>query len=55
MEKRIKCGKCQSEYYPRIAKESQDFSCPVCGHGKVSEAIQEGGKKKILLDRREYL
>lgn len=47
----IKCGNCQSEYNPRLKSDSeQDCSCPVCGHGKFSEATKPSGQKKILKD-----
>lgn len=62
MDNRIKCGKCNSEYNPRVhsSLEGQtigmvgpvpmDFSCPVCGHGKFNEANIVTTTKTILKD-----
>lgn len=54
---RIKCGKCSSEYAPRLESTTDialgdsgyDYSCPVCGHGKFSESYSQKGKQ-ILHD-----
>jgi DNA-directed RNA polymerase subunit RPC12/RpoP len=48
-KERIKCGKCQSEYSPRIEKEEKVFSCPVCGHGSFTEN-KKNLHKQILKD-----
>lgn len=61
MENRVKCGKCQSEYSPRLLpgqvtsptsashpELKMDYSCPICGHGAVKESFRES--KNILLD-----
>lgn len=49
MDNRIKCGKCHSEYPPRVSpalvgqtigmvgQVPMDYSCPVCEHGKFTE------------------
>lgn len=52
MEKRIKCGKCSSEYFPREEKLTNkiDYSCPVCAHGSVKESCEK--PKSMLLDHR---
>jgi DNA-directed RNA polymerase subunit RPC12/RpoP len=51
--KRIKCGKCSSEYFPREKKVdntvTDDYSCPVCGHGHYAEGVTKLNKS-ILLD-----
>lgn len=55
LNKRIKCGKCSSEYFPRLLAASdgqtkEDCSCPVCGHGKFSENYKTA-KKIMLLEK----
>lgn len=59
MNNRIKCGKCKSEYFPRIKSceniilvSEYDYSCPVCGHGKFEENYKS--QKKILIDSKNY-
>ena len=56
MTDRIKCGKCKSEYMPRLKTTNKpvvgaaayDYSCPVCNHGKFTESYSP--TKKILHD-----
>lgn len=54
-DNRIKCGKCSSEYRPRVSSEpdKMDYSCPVCGHGKFKESLGSS-KKQILKDSLSY-
>ena len=59
-ENRITCGRCHSEYSPRVSvvvsaegdseESTTDCSCPVCGHGKFRESFEGKPGKMILND-----
>lgn len=53
---RVKCGKCKSEYHPRVTQTDKgtagvevktDYSCPVCGYGSFGE-VQRYDKQMLL-------